>query len=375
MRVLRCLLVVVVLAGLLLGGVPAAEAKQSSAPVLDRPTTSSRAVALSGRAKARSVVYVQVRTSRWVTVRKIRATHAGRYRSVLPRPSVARSFRVIVGGRASTARVVPAKAKPKPPVVPAPDGCGARPAKRDGGFYACTFRDDFEGTSLDRTRWTGHQFFGEGNRCVLDNADTVAVAGGSLRLSAVPATGDNACPVRPDGTRGTYSSGWVSTHGAWSQQYGRFEARMKVQATPTPGLPGLHEGFWMWPDARYGSDTNWPITGEIDIAETYSSAPDLAIPFLHYSDDAKGPVDGLNTAWDCAATRGQWHTYTLEWTATRLEILVDGTSCLVNTAGASSFQKRFIIAFSQVLGGGDNLYDGGVPLPATTEVDYVKVWR
>ncbi len=373
MRSLRCLLAVVVAAGLLLVGVPAAEAKRAPVPVLDRPTPVSRLVVLTGRAKPRSVVAVQLRTSRWVTVRKVRATKAGRYRSVVPAASATRSFRVVSSGRASAVRVVQplVVAKPKPPAPPA-DACGARPAKRSGGWYACTFVDGFDGTSLDRTRWTGHQFYGAGNRCVLDNPDTVAVAGGSLRLSAVRATGANACPVRPDGSQGTYSSGWVSTHGAWSQQYGRFEARMKVQATT---MPGLHEGFWMWPDARYGSDTNWPITGEIDIAETYSEKPHLAVPFLHYSDDAKGPVDGLNTAWNCRTTRGEWHNYALEWTADRLEIFVDGRTCLVNTAGAPTFRKRFIIAFTQLLGINTNDYDGRVRLPATMQVDWVKAWR
>ncbi|NHA01637.1 family 16 glycosylhydrolase [Nocardioides sp. W3-2-3] len=89
------------------------------------------------------------------------------------------------------------------------------------------------------------------------------------------------------------------------------------------------------PTPATGSDADWPYSGEIDIAETYSSAPDLAIPFLHYSDDEKGPVDGLNTAWDCYAPRGLWHTYTLEWTSSKVTILVDGKTCLVNTAGAS----------------------------------------
>lgn len=375
MRSLRCLLAVVVAAGLLLAGVPAAEAKRASAPVLDRPTPVSRLVVLTGRAKPRSVVAVQVRTNRWVTVRKVRAAKSGRYRSVVPAASAPRSFRVVAAGRASAARVVhplvqaPVAAKPKPPAA---DACGARPAKRTGGWYSCTFIDNFNGTSLDRSRWTGHQFYGAGNRCVLDNDDTIAVSGGTLRLSAVKATGANACPVRPDGTQGAYSSGWVSTYGAWSQQYGRYEARMKVQAT---SLPGLHEGFWMWPDARYGSDTDWPITGEIDIAETYSEKPHLAVPFLHYSDDAKGPVDGLNTAWNCRTTRGEWHNYALEWTADRLEIFVDGKSCLVNTAGAPTFRKRFIIAFTQLLGANTNDYDGRVPLPATMQVDWVKAWQ
>ena len=58
---------------------------------------------------------------------------------------------------------------------------------------------------------------------------------------------------------------------------------------------------------------------------------------------------GLNTAWDCVAQRGEYNTYTLEWTATRLEIKVNGTTCLVNTSGDPAFQKPYIVALTQLM--------------------------
>ena len=79
---------------------------------------------------------------------------------------------------------------------------------------------------------------------------------------------------------------------------------------------------------------------EIDISETYSQYPDLAIPFLHYTaNDNGGPIPGTNTAWNCTAQRGVYNTFALEWTATRLEIFVNGTSCLVNTSGDPAFKS------------------------------------
>jgi len=371
MRALRvvvtAVLAVVLSAGLVPDGVPSAQAQRGPAPVLDRPTTTTKSVVLTGRARPRALVSLQVRTSRWVTVRLVRATGTGRYRVVVPAPATTRSFRSVSLRRASTVRrVVPVKA-PAPPT----DGCGVRPKRRTGGYYSCTFVDQFEGTALDTERWLGQNMLGQGERCVAAGPSTVAVADGTLRLSVVPTTDDEPCPLRADGTRGSYAAGWISTHGRWSQQYGRFEARMKSQAS---ALPGLHEAFWLWPDIRYASDADWPNTGEIDIAETYSVHPDLAIPFLHYSADSGGPVPGLNTAWNCRTTRGAWHTYALEWTADRLEVFVDGRSCLVNTSGAASFRKRFIINLTQLLGTGTNLWTGAVPLPATMEVDWVKAW-
>ncbi|KRB78079.1 hypothetical protein ASE01_07920 [Nocardioides sp. Root190] len=375
-RLLGGVVALVIAVGLWAPQAPA-EAGNRATPVLDRPVASSSSVSLSGRARARAIVRIQVRTTRWTTVRSVRANRSGTYRVRVPVSARARTFRAVSGGRPSRTRTVPARRKATPPtppkvVAPAADDCGVRPRKADGGWYACSFVDQFDGATLDPNRWVASQLVGSGDLCVLDSPQTVAVADGTLRLSAVPTTEDLLCPLRADGTRGSHVSGWVSTYGRWSQQYGRFEARMKVQDVAGPGL---QEAFWLWPDVRHGSDADWPNTGEIDIVETYSHRPGLAIPFLHYSADIRGAVNGLNTAWNCVTSRGDWHTYALEWTADRLTIFVDGKTCLVNTDGASTFRKRFIINLTQLLGTGLNLFDGALPLPATMQVDWVKAWQ
>lgn len=266
----------------------------------------------------------------------------------------------------------PVPAASSAPAGPTKPDCGARIAKPGGGNWTCTMVDNFSGTSLEPSRWLGFTQPGTGDLCIINSPRTISVANGSLRLSAIRTDATTQCPLRADGTRASYASGWATTYRRFGQQYGRFEARIKVQAA---SAPGLHEAFWLWPDVRYTTDSPWPESGEIDIVETFSSRPDLAIPFLHYSDDQYGGVQGVNTAWNCASSRGTWHTYTLEWFADRLAIHVDGTLCLSNTRGASSYQKPFIINLTQFLGAGSNQYDGRVPLPATMEVDYVKVWR
>jgi beta-glucanase (GH16 family) len=181
------------------------------------------------------------------------------------------------------------------------------------------------------------------------------------------------CPGALPHLATAHIAGGVMTHRKFGQQYGRFETRFMNTATR---VPGLQEAFWLWPDDRQPSLALWPAAGEIDIVETYSQYPDHAIPFLHYTwNDNGGPVPGLNTAWNCLAQRGEYNTYTLEWTATRLEILVNGKTCLVNTSGNPAFQKPYIIALTQMMGTAGNAYDGRAPLPATMTVDYVKVWE
>jgi beta-glucanase (GH16 family) len=166
----------------------------------------------------------------------------------------------------------------------------------------------------------------------------------------------------------------VSTYHLFSQQYGRFEARFKTTAT---AVQGLQESWWLWPDDRDPlAQLAWPLNGEIDIAETYSSLPGNAIPFLHYTaSDNGGPTPGTNTAWSCVANRGVFNTYTLEWSASRLEIFVNGKSCLVNTSGDSAFRKHYILSLTQALGAAPNTVTAGTKVPATMNVDYVKVWK
>ncbi|WP_436702211.1 glycoside hydrolase family 16 protein [Nocardioides sp. BYT-33-1] len=372
---------------------PAAAAGGRQAPALDKPRQGGAGIVFTGKARPRANVRLQVRArGGWKAVGRDRASRRGTFRIAVrgtARPvDRARDYRVVSEGRTSRARTVApvaateptagptagpvATAKPKPS-----DACGTlldRPGWAGGGTYQCSFVDQFDGSALDLRSWHVMDGTTSGAACMVDTPETVEVSGGSLRLTARPAARADQCPLRKDGTRASYVTGSVNTFWKWSQQYGRFEARMRSQAV---SFAGPQEAFWLWPDTRYSSDATWPASGEIDIVETYAAYPQLAIPFLHYTwNDNGGPVPGLNTAWNCLAPRGQWHTYALEWSAERLTISVDGRTCLTNTAGAASFRKRFIMSFSQLLSGtGVNTFLGGARTPTTLEVDYVKVWK
>jgi len=343
-----------------------------------KPVTGA-AVRLTGTGPARAPVQIQRRTDgrRWVAVRTVRTNAKGRYTTTVAQTRTARRFRAVSRGAISPVRTVPAL--PQPSVTEEPNGpgddCGPRLLKADGTAWTCTLADDFDGTTLDRTTWRpANGFFsGQGatRPCYIDDPSVISVRDGALHLSVRKLPAVAPCPgAKGDPT--AYVGGGVDTWHLFSQQYGRFEARYKNTAT---NQVGLHEAFWLWPDDRYNTAI-WPAAGEIDIAETYSQHPDLVVPFLHYTwYDNWGPVPGKNTAWNCAAKRGEYNTYTLEWEPRRLEIKVNGRTCLVNTSGDPAFQKPYIIALTQMLGVGDNLYDGRAPLPATMSVDYVRVWK
>lgn len=253
--------------------------------------------------------------------------------------------------------------------------CGGTIYKSDGTPWTCTFDDEFSGTTLNLRNWAVQTNFSTGDpsvayACYLNNPSNVSVSGGALHLTVHSVSKPVTCAGQSAPT--TYTAGMVSTYRLFSQAYGRWEARIRDTATTSPGL---QESFWLWPDDRYAT-INWPTTGEIDIAETYSQYSGLAIPFLHYTaNDNGGPIPGTNTAWNCSAPRGVWNVYDLTWTPTSITIDVNGATCLVNTSADPAFNQRYIVALTAALGQGTNALTLSTPLPATTDVDYVRVWK
>ena len=241
------------------------------------------------------------------------------------------------------------------------DACGPKTKKPNGKPWRCTFADDFKGSKLSKF-WIQHpekRPLGPGGGC--KKRKNVKVWNGQLQLS-VNRTGNSfGC---------LYHVGQVTTYHQFSQKYGRFQARIKARGTKERGL---QEAFWLWPDDRYNKVKTYPASGEIDISETYSQFPDLSVPFLHYR--KKLTDREPQTARDCKSVRGKWHIYTLLWGPERIEIKVDGKTCLVNKSGNSAFKKRYIIALSALNGLRGNRVFPETPLPSTMRVDWVRVWR
>jgi beta-glucanase (GH16 family) len=256
--------------------------------------------------------------------------------------------------------------------------CGGKhPIKPGGGLYFCSFDDEFNGTTLDGTKWwpltTASTGYHVGAECFVSSTNNYSVSGGMLNLTVRKEAAPFTCQT-PTGSYTTqYTSATVTTFGRFSQTYGRFEVRAKF---PAATVAGLQSSLWLLSTSnKYGS---WPTTGEIDLAEAYSQYPDRVIPYIHYVPAAPDPNVTNNY---CLITPGEFHTYVAVWTTTTITISYDGRTCVSDNwnpapslAKPAPFDQPFLISLTQALGVNANAVTPDTPLPATTQIDYVRVW-
>jgi beta-glucanase (GH16 family) len=254
------------------------------------------------------------------------------------------------------------------------DACGSLIAK-SGGTWACTFADNFSGTSLDTSKWyvatTAATGFYTGNTCF--TADNVAVRNGELRLTTRDTGSTFACTSASGSFATRYTGAHIGTIGHFSQTYGRFEVRARYPQTAA----GVHGGSWLYPDKQtYGA---WPASGEIDTSEWWSNTPNTVLPTLHYS----GSTTADSGSGCTVADPTTWHTYTLVWQPTVMQFSIDGVTCFTRSwtpdaplVAPQPFDQPFHLLLTMgVDGTGPNAVGSQTTLPATYEVDYVKAWK
>jgi beta-glucanase (GH16 family) len=272
-----------------------------------------------------------------------------------------------------------------PTGVPGVDNCGgAAPLGMPGGSWSCTFDDEFNGSSLDTSKWvvqqTANSSYTTGTSpaqaCYVDSPDTVSVSGGDLHLSIEKASTPFTCNDPAAGSFSTdYSAGMVSTDNLFSQAYGAFQVSAQL---PASVVQGLQETLWLWPQdsTHYGS--NWPSSGEIDFGEFYSDFPTFDVPYIHYNEASSDP----NVTGDCLINPAGFNTYGVDWQPGTITIYLNGVQCLVDHPDPATplvspepFDQPFFLVLTQAIGFGSNApIDGLTQFPSTTLVDYARAW-
>lgn len=275
--------------------------------------------------------------------------------------------------------------------------------------WELVWSDEFDGTELDRSKWTPEEScWGGGNnerQCYTDRAENIVVENGNLVLRARKETftGPDRPPEIASGANGPvtkeYTSGKVRTRGLHAWQYGRIETRAKV-----PGGQGIWPAVWMMPaDDYYGS---WPLSGEIDILEAVNVGAgcdecegdvgeNRTTSALHFGDPPPGNryVDHRNVLPGAVLPSDDYHVYAVEWGEGLIRFLVDDkihftvtrdqwdtASPLAKGNPNAPFDKPFYVMANLAVGGAwperDNekgLAEDSVP--AEFSIDWIRVYQ
>jgi beta-glucanase (GH16 family) len=232
--------------------------------------------------------------------------------------------------------------------------------------YRLIWQDEFDGQSVDTQKWdlidlrNSHN-----NEQQYYKPEQASIVDGKLRITAT----NQALDGKP------YRSARLESHQAFAP--GRFEARIDL-----PTTQGMWPAFWLLPNSY-----QWPTRGEIDILENRGSQPFVVSSAYHWQTNPGPCCDQHEFVFEeyGAIQNGQrvnyhtgFHTYAVEWEATRLRFYVDGVlHYTVNeTENRPIFETPMNIILNLAVGGdfGGNP-DGSTVFPQFMDVEYVRVWE
>lgn len=182
-----------------------------------------------------------------------------------------------------------------------------------------------------------------------------------------------------------FTSGRLETLGSMEQQYGAFEARIKL-----PRGKGLWPAFWL-----LGNDyktRGWPYSGEVDILEMAGSDPYSVSSALHVLGYCGGgdtdlcdhvPVSRSRELPGGASYADDFHTFRFEWGNDGLRWLIDGVSYherskenLAKIGHPWPFDHPFFMILNVAVGGKfDGNPDSTTVFPQEMVVDYVRIYQ
>lgn len=310
---------------------------------------------------------------------------------------------IVGAGGASPAWAADAGVQPTPETV------------RAQGYNKVSFQDEFDGTSLDTSKW-GYQYgcFDPAQRSqaqYTDSPENVSVHDGHLNLTAryspmktkwdgsqVPRT----CKNGDTTYDAPFTSGMITTKTKdgkvlYAAPGTGFYAEARVKL---PSARSSWSAFW-----GTGTKGGWPANGEIDIFESKGYDPSFLMSNIHTpragnpkkTQQHQGAMHG-----DTASSQSEWHTYGVLKTADAIEFYFDGQMThrvkMSDIKGESNPfadpDNDLVLKLNQMVGGSylakhDNWsdktfvdatkfaddYKSADGAGSTMYVDYVRVWE
>ena len=252
------------------------------------------------------------------------------------------------------------------PNVATAEDAGARSEFLPRGDWDLVWSDEFNGFTLDTTKW--NKTFSKKSRntkgrdpALKDwrwNPDQVYLDGeGKLVLQATKKS------------PGELRVGSVDSKDLFEPKYGFMEVRMKVAET----AKGNHTAFWLQGKGMSNIDGTGNDGAEIDVFES-AWVGDYTKSVVHI--DGYGKYHRANTIqYSTPNLHTEYHTFGLEWDSTKLKIYYDGVhKTSYHGIWVPHVEEYLWLSVGASFGDGDF---GSQPIGLLSEakVDYVRVWK
>lgn len=248
------------------------------------------------------------------------------------------------------------------------------PAPARAQSWNLVWADEFNGTTLDLTKWEHQIGTGCPSLCGWGNnelqyyrAENTSVAGGVLSITA----------KRENFGGQSYTSSRIRSRLRGDWKYGRIEMRAKM-----PVGRGMWAAFWMLPTTEtYGG---WAASGEIDILEYLGHQTDRVLGTTHFGAAWPGNTSsGTTQVFPGVNLAADFHDYAFEWEPCEMRWYVDGVLYRTQrdwwSAGGgypAPFDQMFHLILNLAVGGNlPGSPDASTVFPQRYQVDYVRVYQ
>jgi beta-glucanase (GH16 family) len=213
------------------------------------------------------------------------------------------------------------------------------------------FNDDFNGGTLDKTKWSTVYPSGNGGEQQYYGPKAFSISNSKVSIIATK-TPSNGYP---------YTSGIVISRGKFAQEYGRFEVRAEL-----PKGQGYWPAIWLLPVTPKFPD-------EIDIMEMLGNKTTLMYMSNHYR-GTDGLVHSLTkpTTLNVDYSTG-FHTFEVIWSSNQISWYVDGVIQLKTTQHIPHEPMFFLINLA-VGGHWPGNPNSTTPFPGIMQIEYARAY-
>jgi hypothetical protein len=207
------------------------------------------------------------------------------------------------------------------------------------GSWDMVFEDNFDGTSLDTTKWDPNWYKeGASQNNVSTYASNVSVSGGNLILTL--ASSSSGASVNTQGNNG-------------------FQVKVGMYSEARVYFPGNGSSLYNWP-AWWISGLNWPSAGEHDIAEVLGGS---------MTANYHSPSGGPRTYTSSKYMGDAFHIYGILRNTASADLYWDGVKVATYNTSDNGAGEQLIFNLG---------YSSSYPKYGTdgqVKVDYVRVWQ